>query len=67
MGRVWRFDSITRRNTGINQEESKKGLYYRIQTRALEPLIKLRILWMVGQIDTAGTLLYKATVHWVIP
>lgn len=33
---VLKLSSITKRNTGINQEESKKGSYYRIQTRIPE-------------------------------
>ena len=32
----WKSSSITTRNTGINQGKFNKGLYYRIQTRALE-------------------------------
>lgn len=32
----WKSSSITTRNTGINQGKFNKGLYYRVQTRALE-------------------------------
>ncbi len=32
----WKSSSITTRNTGINQGRFNKGLYYCIQTRALE-------------------------------
>lgn len=32
----WKSSSIIARNTGINQGKFNKGLYYRIQTRALE-------------------------------
>lgn len=34
--KIWRFDLTTKRNAGINQGRFNKGLYYCIQTRALE-------------------------------